>query len=345
MYTFNSTEQNNEVASEYETKSLLYLLTMRKDSSEMDIFVIDCFNDVTGGTKKLDKMWDVQSKGVKSLNPTKIGTALITLFQNYISQIKFNHFILFIPKLKEGFLNDEDLSIYNINNFKSTKISYLENGLFKEFLRREKISILSQTILQNIKLFFNELIFVVAEPEKENYVKGIIDFKNKSLKSKEFFVSVFNDIRDMQTVLKTDCINGVTITDSVDVLKYKKIIKRSDIEILIINRLIGVDVFNYRGIPLTFVKEVKLLDDEDIKDIMQHCKTSISRTMFNKNNKKHFWRLLELVVQTIKSNPNESPRKIYEIIPIVSIKKVHTLDEISTIYFIALIMEGLTGEN
>jgi len=85
MYQFTTTERNNAKASEYETKSMLYLFGCRKDSKEMDVFIIDCFNDVSGADKAVQRLWDVQSKGVKSLNPKKIGKALITLFQNFIS--------------------------------------------------------------------------------------------------------------------------------------------------------------------------------------------------------------------------------------------------------------------
>ena len=107
MYQFTTTERNNEKASEYETKAMLYLFGCRQDSRDMDVFIIDCFNDVSGANRDVNRLWDVQSKGVKSLNPKKIGEALVTLFQNYCSDIEFEHYILFIPKLKEMYLNDE----------------------------------------------------------------------------------------------------------------------------------------------------------------------------------------------------------------------------------------------
>ena len=107
MYKFLYTERTNEKATEFETKSLLYLLSMRDDSQEIDIFLIDCFNDVTGINNECSKLWDVQSKGVKALTPKKIGIALITLFENYISDINFNFYILFFPKINNSyFIND-----------------------------------------------------------------------------------------------------------------------------------------------------------------------------------------------------------------------------------------------
>ena len=61
-----------EKASEYETKAMLYLFGCRQDSRDMDVFIIDCFNDVSGANRDVNRLWDVQSKGVKSLNPKKI---------------------------------------------------------------------------------------------------------------------------------------------------------------------------------------------------------------------------------------------------------------------------------
>lgn len=54
MYIFKNTELNNKKSADYETKSLLYLFGMRKDSEKVDIVVIDCFNDVTGVNESFD---------------------------------------------------------------------------------------------------------------------------------------------------------------------------------------------------------------------------------------------------------------------------------------------------
>ena len=95
MYRIKTSERNNDKATEYETKSLLYLLTKIKGHKKIDIFIIDCFNDVTGAKSDFTESWDVQSKGVASLSPKTIGTALYTLFANYVSDIDFTHYLLF----------------------------------------------------------------------------------------------------------------------------------------------------------------------------------------------------------------------------------------------------------
>ena len=99
-YTFKNTEINNKKATDFETKSLLYLIGRRKDSKEIEYITFDCFNDVSGVNKNSDKIWDIQSKNEKSLNPKKIGKYFYTLFDNYLSSFDFKEFIFFSPVLK-----------------------------------------------------------------------------------------------------------------------------------------------------------------------------------------------------------------------------------------------------
>lgn len=87
MYKFKTSEQNNDKATEFETKSLLYLLTKIKGHRGISLFIIDCFNDVTGVSEDYFDSWDIQSKNVASLTPRTVGKALYTLFANYVSDI------------------------------------------------------------------------------------------------------------------------------------------------------------------------------------------------------------------------------------------------------------------
>ena len=77
MYTFKRTEKNRGVAEEYETRAMLYLLNSKR---EVDIFLIDTFNDISGSNMDFKYIVDAQSKGYKSFSPSKIGESLITLF-------------------------------------------------------------------------------------------------------------------------------------------------------------------------------------------------------------------------------------------------------------------------
>jgi hypothetical protein len=77
LYTFKNTEITNKKASDFEKKSMLYLLGMRSDSNEIEIIAVDGFNDVTGAKDDFSKLVDVQSNNHSSLLPSKIyGTSL-----------------------------------------------------------------------------------------------------------------------------------------------------------------------------------------------------------------------------------------------------------------------------
>lgn len=339
MYTFINTEQNNEKASEYETKSLLYLLCMRSDSKDINLLIVDCFNDITGGNNnKLSKLWDVQSKGVKDLRPRTIGKSLATLYKNYLSAVSFNHYVLLMPKLTVRWLIDEDKQSFTIKNMKEEYISKVKEGLCEEHLRRTSDKSIDY---MKINSFLLEVLFVIALKNKEDYTRNIVEFKDKDIKTKKFYVELFDEIRDRQATLKNNCIEGTVIKSVEEVLNLKRTIKREELEVLTINRLVGVDVFNKRSIPIDFFDELEGLDKEDKKDVIQKCNEDLSLTLFNKNSKVKFWELIEYIVQLVKCNSHLTSREIYEQIPNSIIRGVGTLDETSCIYFISVIQEGL----
>ncbi len=341
MYQFCTTERNNAKANEYETKSMLYLLTYRKDSNEIDTFLIDCFNDVTGASDDVTKLWDVQSKNVKSLNPTKIGTGLITLFQNHISNIDFEHYILFMPKLTEMYLINETLSVYSFNNFIAKHKLKIIDGLEKEYLRRNGVPANRSSINE----FLEKATFVNAKEDKVEYIKNIVKFKNLITIDDAFFIAIFNEIMDKQTKLKNIDIEGKQINCAKEVLAFEKVIHKSEIDILIINRFVGVDLFSNRMIPNLFFDEVKNCDSEQRKDIIEECNASISKVIFNKNNKKIFWEFFEEMILLIKNNARCSPREIYNELRNKKVRFPVSLDEISAIYLISVLKEGLDNEH
>ncbi|MEL0584021.1 MAG: hypothetical protein AAES65_03950 [Candidatus Thiodiazotropha sp. (ex. Lucinoma kazani)] len=132
MYTFKNTEINNKKASDFETKSLLYLIGIRSDKDEIEVITIDCFNDVTGANNTFSKLWDIQSKNHKNLPPSKIGESLITLYDNFVSDFSFSSYILFIPRLKNEYLVDPSLSTYGYGNIKDKQKKGIENKLIEK---------------------------------------------------------------------------------------------------------------------------------------------------------------------------------------------------------------------
>lgn len=173
MYKFKTSEQNNDKATEFETKSLLYLLTKIKGHRGISLFIIDCFNDVTGVSEDYSDSWDIQSKNVASLTPRTVGKALYTLFANYVSDISFGHFILYLPQLKESYVENTSVEIFDISNFKKTKVSHVKEGLIAEIKRRNDPDINTPAIISEVDQFLFDVIFRFL-------YKGIIIKHNKT---------------------------------------------------------------------------------------------------------------------------------------------------------------------
>lgn len=345
MYKFKTSEQNNDKATEFETKSLLYLLTKIKGHRCISLFIIDCFNDVTGVSENYSDSWDVQSKNVASLTPRTVGKALYTLFANYASDISFGHFILYLPQLKESYVENISIEIFDISNFKRTKVSDVKEGLIAEIKRRNDPDINTPAVLSKLDQFLFNVIFIFDKYDKSDYIKSIIEFKNVSKLDDEFLTRIFEEIRMQQASKKIRSVYGQEVASIHEAEEFKKNIYRKDIELLVVNRVIGNDLFSSRGIPLYFIQEVQGMDEEDITDLNQECQAQISRTLFNKNNKSAFWLLLEEIMTTLEKDSAAGIRMVLGKLSSGTKNRLFTLDETALLYLIALVKEGLKNEN
>lgn len=340
MYRFETTEQNNQKANDYETKALLYLLSFRKDSRSIETFAIDCFNDVTGCNNKFTILWDVQSKNVQTLNPKKIGIALITLFCNYEHVFPFEHFILIMPKLKEGYLLKEDKEVFQFDNFQSKQREKIKNGLNEEYHRRKNIF----PDEKRVNEFLEKINFVIGDKSKIDYVKSITKFKTNIVQDK-FFEDIFNEIRDIQTAYKNIPLHNQVINYPSEIKNTKKVFKRTDFDALIINRFIGYDLFkDLSTVPNSFIDSIKDYDTEERKDIIQSANSEIAKLLFDKNSKKAFWLFFENLIIIIKENLNKSSEEIVTLINDSIVKKSIDLSQMTLIYLVSLIKDGWKSE-
>lgn len=131
-YTVRSSERTRSSGAEHETKALLYLMNFRSDSNEIHYFVVDFFNDLTGMDRFAESLWDVQSKGAKNNSPAAIGKELVTLFKNYLSDIDFKEYILFLGGVSSTVRVDDTLDIFDLSNVNFSALSKLKEGLKKE---------------------------------------------------------------------------------------------------------------------------------------------------------------------------------------------------------------------
>lgn len=336
-YTFKNTEINNKKATDFETKSLLYLIGKRKDSKEVEYITFDCFNDVSGVNKKSDKIWDIQSKNEKNLAPKKIGKYLFTLFDNYISPFGFKEFIFFCPILKEEYKNDEKLNTYGTSNIVDKTLTRIKNGLNVEILR-VKGDVINYTKEQEE---FLKKVIIVEDNELDNeYIKTVTKFKKTEIKTDSFYQSVFQDLRDIQSAKKNTYIENEIITKIKDVLKFNRHLHTKDVETLIISRIIGCEIFEYKSVPLYFSPFIDGFDIEDKKDTIQDCNSNLSRAFFNKNSNREFWKICEKIIEFMESNSITDVEDIFKKLFSSYKFRISYLNPITIKYLIAITIEG-----
>lgn len=336
LYTFKNTEINNKKASDFETKSMLYLLGMRSDSDEIEIITVDCFNDVTGANKDFSKLWDVQSKNHSSLPPSKIGESLSTLYDNYVSSISFCEYILFIPKLTRDYLIDDSLNVYNYENISEKQKKGIEKKL-KEKINGNKSGNIPPLFFD----FLSKITFVEDNKKISTYIKRISKFKNTKTVSEDIYDRIFNEIRNAQSSLKNSYIENEEISHPSEVLSFNRHITKAVINTLLINRLVGIDIFSFPGVPIPFISFIAGKDEEEIKDLLQECNENLSRAFFDKNGCKEFWKLSEMIIGMVKDNPEGSVSDIYgRLASKIKIKTTYLTPE-TVKYMISLIKTGL----
>lgn len=330
---------NNEKASVFETKSLLYLIGKRYDSKEIEYVTFDCFNDVSGINKNHNQIWDIQSKNQVSLSPKKIGTCFFTLFDNFTSGFSFKEFIFFCPILKDDYKIDRSLRSYRLTNIVDKTKTRIKNGLIEEVNRVKKDSIDYSFQIDN----FLNLVTIVEDNEAENeYVKSITKFKQPKIKSDEFYKSIFIELRNIQSSKKNSYIENTSITEIREVLSLRRHLSVKDIELLIVSRIIGFEIFkNIFHYPIYFSVFIDHLIIEDKKDILEECNSNLSRAFFNKNSNRVFWKVCENIISHTSIHESNDVDLIFNKVFVSYIPMVSFLNEITIKYLISIILEGV----
>jgi len=339
-YKFKYTERNVARGSEFETRALLHLITLSKKHKEIKYIFIDCFNDVTGTQENCRTLFDIQSKGVANLTPRKIGTSLITLYENSLTDFNFSEYSLFFPQVDEKYVADSTLRVFGFENF-GIRIDEIFEGLITEYLRRNAGVARTDQLEKSIREFIETVVFVCDHADNAEYIKALASFKDKELKRTEFYQSVFDEIRQIQMVKKRINIESKEIAAIHDALAFEKHLKTKDINALVINRLIGVDVFRKKSIPPAFLDQVRALDQEAVKDLILDCTAKLSKALFDKNSKQSFWDFLEAAISEVDKSPMETAERIYSNIESTKGNRCRYMQGVSGIFLIALIKEGV----
>ena len=312
MYQFKNTEKNSSKASDFETKSMLYLIWKRSDSKMVNCVTFDCFNDISWINKWFNKIWDIQAKNEQNLNPKKIWEYLYTLYKNYNSIFPFNVFIFFCPKLEDNYKIDNSKLSYWIDNIKKNILERIKNWLIEKVIHVEKIT------TPEIDTFLTFVTFVEDNYSSENnYIKTITSFKNTNIKSDDFYNTIFKELKSILLTKK----NNKNIEDEIiynvsDVIKFDRYLYKKDIEQIVISRIIWTNLFHseiqWLYIPNSFKPIVSTLNNfDDIQDLIEACQSDLSRAIFNKSNKKSFWNITEKIITYLNDSLDREVNIIY----------------------------------
>ncbi|MGL4987091.1 MAG: hypothetical protein ACRC5H_08155 [Treponemataceae bacterium] len=333
-YIIKNTEKTRKNCSDYETFSSLYMLAMHSDRKSIKYILVDCFNDVTCSNEQVDKLYDIQSKGCKKNCPKEIGSFLYTLFNNYLSDFPFVDYILFLKKFNA--INKLKKKIfYVISDFDEKCIESIKHGIETEIFRRTQRVPSEKDVLY----FLDKVKFAICTYTKPDIIKKLIPLKQKKFGDDKFYNSVFDDIRDKQSELKNINLENKELIYPKEVLTYNKYLKTEDISTLLINRIIGAELFA-TNLPVGLVASMKDFDEEKIKDELLKCHAELAMLFFNKNDKKNIWKLLSIIIKSTKESKYLSTDDIYSHI-YENINSRISLGELSVKYLIARIKEGL----
>lgn len=339
-YTVCSSEKLRKSGADAETKAMLYLMNFREDSSEMNYFVVDFFNDVTGMDRMARKLWDVQSKASKSATAKGIGRELVTLFKNYLSDFSFVDYVLFMGGVPDTFRIDSSLSLFDISNIKERALSSVRNGLIDECKKKEYIDDSAITD-ENIDEFLKVVWFVIDDKEPHEYIKQIIKDHPSIIPPDSKLIGIFNEIRNKQSELKNTNVEGVTINRIDEALSYGRELKTHEIRLLVLHRILNTDPIS-KGIPVPFMEVYSKYPEERRDMLLADCQSAMCRALFNNSLAQAYWSLFDSVYTSIVKNPNKNIDYILDSIPNDVIDSCTDFDVLSLKYFIAKIKEGVS---
>lgn len=337
-YTVTASERNNESASTHETKALLYLMNFRQDSNDIFYYVIDFFNDVTGVDRAGSCGWDVQSKASSNLPQSTVGKYLVTLYKNYLSEFKFNSYILFTNGFSPSILVDKSLHEFDIWNFTSKAQKAIFKHLKDEALKKTYID--DNLITDdNINDFLSKVVFVVADTEKASYIKKIIKINPDILPSDDYLNRIFDQIRAQQTDKKNINTENITINALVEFEKYRKHLTNHEIKMLVLSRLI-----HRNGIvknPISFFPVLEHRNSLEQQELLEEAHDCMARIMCDINNSAAYWSLFEDIYKYVSLYPTYNVDGIYSLLDANKINRIQFLNITSTKFFIALVKDGL----
>ncbi|RKL64777.1 hypothetical protein CR203_24450 [Salipaludibacillus neizhouensis] len=338
-YIIQSTEKVRSIGSEYETKALLYLMNFRLDSNEINYYVIDFFNDLTGMSSMGDKLWDIQSKASKNTNAKALGREMVTLYKNYMSSLTFNHYILFVGGLAKTIRIDNNKNFFGIENVTEKALKSITLGLKEESQSKTYIDSTKVTD-ENVENFLKVVQIVVDDKKNSEYVKSIIKTSVKLLPSDEVLDSIFDEVKDKQSLKKNSIVENIVINTSHEALNYSRHLTGEEIRLMAISRIINRNPLDI-GVPASFYDIIRDLPTHKKKDYVLNGQIGVAKAISNKNNIDNFWIFFESVYFVTLENPDVNVNAIFDKLDKNLMGNCPEFDLISIKYFIATVKDGI----
>jgi hypothetical protein len=339
-YKVLSSERTRSIASDFETKALLFLMNYHDDNKEIHYFVIDFFNDLTGIDNYIGKTWDLQSKAAKNNFQTAIGKELVTLYKNYSSVFQFDNYILFLGGVADSIRIDSSKNTFTISNIESVSLNKIKKALIKESCTKTYIDS-SKVSEASVSAFLSKVVFVIDDKEKSEYIKSIVKVNPAVIPSDAILEHIFDQIRDVQSSKKNNNnVEGVELSAINEFLYHNRHITAQEIKMMVLNRVINNNIMQ-KGVTRSFLPIYNRFPQMKQKVMLEDCQHEIALTLFDKNNSEAFWDLFSEIFILITSNNTKDVVQIYMLLNKDLFTKLRFLTVLSVQYFMALIKDGI----
>mgnify|MGYP000951716519 FL=1 len=343
-YTFISTERATPSGNAAETCALLHLMCYSNERDEIELFAIDCFNDVTGMDGSCFTLHDVQSKAGTNTNPAKLGKELATLFENSVSDFSqfFVTLTLFVGGVSPSVLQDPSLTEFGFRDMKPAAQKSVRAKLIETCEDRHNRIFADKLTDGNVDNFLCRVRFVTAKSDPRNYILSIARTTSKLFHDERALMRIFTEIRDKQSALKNrPGIAGKSIDRPDQVMDYGRLLRVRDIRLLVIERLLNRNFYKDE-VPEDFKEYMKTLPVEEVeKEVVEDCTSELFTQYFDKNDRNAFWTLFDEIVAILEADIGADIQVVYDQIKIEMLRACGHMTKRAHLYLIATIKDGL----
>lgn len=292
-YIVRNTEKTQPSARQKELEALLYLFSVSEDKDEMEYYVVDVFNDLTGVDNYFNKGWDFQSKAEKGESPNQIGVNLLTLFKNYLSGFPFCEYTLFFGGASSSTLVRSDLEEYTYENIVKEKLDIICEALRGVAVEKGYIQDDEEGVL-TVREFIKTVRFVQPKKNACDYIKEYLSSLSKSVLTDEVCAGICKKIKAAQQGLKDETLEGKVLKQMNDVACHGHHLSKADIKNMILASVLSCEVFKYKAkSPSLFDEWSSSTPLEARRDAFLSAQGELAKAYMASDFDSEFWRVFK----------------------------------------------------